>query len=412
MRIVVTGLGMVSPLGLNVQTSWDSLIQGKSGIKRLANEFAPDVPIRIAGTIQDFNPDEYIPAKDQKKMDRFIQFAIAAAKEAVDQAGWKPETELQKTRTATIIASGVGGFSSIADAVTTVAERGVKRLSPFTVPSFLSNLAAGWVSILHGFKGPIGAPVTACAASVQAIGDAARLIRAGEADVVLCGGTEATIHQVSLGGFGAARALSTDFNDTPELASRPFDLRRDGFVMGEGAGLIVLETLEHAQARGAKPIAELVGYGTSADAYHLTASPEDGAGAQQAMRSALSQAGLNPTAVDHINAHATSTPVGDKAELAALQAVFGDHKPAISATKSATGHLLGAAGGVEAIFTILALKNGILPPTLNLKQPDPMAESLDIVHGKAREASIEYALSNGFGFGGVNASLLFRRWTE
>ena len=412
MRIVVTGLGMVSPLGLNVQKSWDNLIHGKSGIKQLADEFAPDVPTRVAGTIPDFNPDEYIPTKDQKKMDRFIQFAIAAAKEAVDQAGWKPETELQKTRTATIIASGVGGFASIADAVTTVAERGVKRLSPFTVPSFLSNLAAGWVSILHGFKGPIGAPVTACAASVQAIGDAARLIRAGEADVVLCGGTEATIHQVSLGGFGAARALSTDFNDTPEVASRPFDLRRDGFVMGEGAGLIVIETLEHAQARGAKPIAELVGYGTSADAYHLTASPEDGAGAQQAMRSALSQAGLNPVAVDHINAHATSTPVGDKAELAAIQAVFGDHKPAISATKSATGHLLGAAGGVEAIFTILALKNGILPPTLNLEQPDPMAEGLDIVHGQAREASIEYALSNGFGFGGVNASLLFRRWTE
>ncbi len=284
-------------------------------------------------------------------------------------------------------------------------------MSPFTIPSFLSNMAAGHVSINYGLKGPLGAPVTACAAGVQAIGDAARMIRAGEIDVAVCGGAEAAIHRVSLAGFAAARALSSDFNDTPELASRPFDQARDGFVMGEGAGILVIEALEHALARGAQPIAELVGYGTSADAYHMTAGPEDGDGARRAMTQALRQAGIEASQVQYLNAHATSTPVGDKGELAAIKTVFGaSGHPAISSTKSATGHLLGAAGGIEAIFTVLALRDQIAPMTLNLDNPDALAHGLDMVRGKARPMPIEYALSNGFGFGGVNASVLFRRW--
>ena len=315
-----------------------------------------------------------------------------------------------QARTATIIGTGIGGFPAIADAVRTTDTRGPRRLSPFTVPSFLANLAAGWVSIRYGFKGPLGAPVTACAAGVQAIGDAARLIRSGEADVAICGGAEAAIDRVSLGAFAASRALSTGFNDTPSRASRPFDAARDGFVMGEGAGILVIEALDHALARGATPIAELVGYGTSADAYHLTAGPEDGSGARRAMQAAIAQAGIAPSDIGHLNAHATSTPVGDKGELAAIKAVFGESSPAISATKSATGHLLGAAGGIEAIFTIQALRDGILPPTLNLENPDPLAEGLDIVALQARRQPIEYALSNGFGFGGVNASVIFKRW--
>lgn len=419
MRIVVTGLGAVTPLGCGTERAWSRLLEGRSGIRRLPPELAPDVPAQVGGLVPDagedggFHPDMAAAPKDQKKMDRFIQFALVAADEALAQAGWHPETPEDQVATATVIGSGIGGFPAIADAVRTADERGVRRLSPFTVPSFLSNLAAGWVSIRHGLKGPIGAPVTACAAGVQAIGDAARLIRSGEARIALCGGAEATVEHVSLGGFAAARALSTGFNETPQLASRPFDQGRDGFVMGEGAGILVIESLDHARARGARPIAELVGYGTSADAYHLTAGPEDGAGAQQAMRAALRQAGLSPAAIGHLNAHATSTPLGDKGELAAVRAVFGETGgPAISATKGATGHLLGAAGGVEAIFTILALRDQMLPPTLNLEARDPLAEGLDLVSGASRPAAIEYALSNGFGFGGVNASVLFRRWTD
>lgn len=417
MRIVVTGLGVVSPLGCGADLAWSRLIAGQSGITRLPSDFAPDVACQVVGLVPGphqpggFDPEILVAHKDQKKMDRFIQFALGATAEALAQAGWKPEGEAERIRTATVIASGIGGFPAIAEAVRTTDARGVKRLSPFTVPSFLCNLAAGWVSIRHGFKGPIGTPVTACAASVQAIGDAARLIRAGEADVAVCGGAEGAIDRVSLGSFAAARALSSGFNDTPARASRPFDTARDGFVMGEGAGVLILESLDHARARGAEPIAEVVGYGTSADAYHLTASPEDGGGAQQSMRAALAQAKLPSSSIGHINAHATSTQVGDRGELAALRAVFGDHKsPAISATKSATGHLLGAAGGLEAIFTILALREGILPPTLNLENPDPLADGLDLVRGNARPAVLEYALSNGFGFGGVNASVIFRRW--
>ena len=293
----------------------------------------------------------------------------------------------------------------------TTDSKGPRRLSPFTIPSFLSNMAAGHVSINYGLKGPLGAPVTACAAGVQAIGDAARMIRAGEVDVAVCGGAEAAIHRVSLAGFAAARALSSDFNATPQRASRPFDQARDGFVMGEGAGILVIEELEHALARGAQPIAELVGYGTSADAYHMTAGPEDGDGARRAMTQALRQAGIEASQVQYLNAHATSTPVGDKGELAAIRTVFGTGgSPAISSTKSATGHLLGAAGGIEAVFTVLALRDQIAPMTLNLENPDALADGLDMVRDEARPMPIEYALSNGFGFGGVNASVLFRRW--
>jgi len=418
-RVVVTGMGVVSPLGVGVETAWARLLAGRSGVTRLPEDLAPDVPAQIAGRVLSieedpeagFDIDAAVPGKDQKKMDRFIAFAIAAADQAIAQAGWVPADEAQKARTATVIATGIGGFPAIAEAVRTTDARGVRRLSPFTVPAFLANLAAGWVSIRHGFKGPIGAPVTACAAGVQAIGDAARMIRAGEADIAVCGGSEATIDRVSLGAFAAARALSSGFNETPEQASRPFDAARDGFVMGEGAGILVIEALEHAEARGATILAELVGYGTSADAYHLTAGPEDGDGAARSMRMALAQAGIQPSAIGHLNAHATSTPVGDKGELAAVQSVFGAASPAISATKSATGHLLGAAGGLEAIFTVLALRDQVAPPTLNLHDPDEAAAGLDIVALQARHLPMDYALSNGFGFGGVNASVIFKRWS-
>jgi 3-oxoacyl-[acyl-carrier-protein] synthase II len=418
-RIVVTGMGAVTPLGCGVEQTWKRLLAGQSGIRRLPEPLVGDLTISIGGQVLDrdqdpeagFDPDTVIQAKEQRKMDRFILFALAAAQEALAQAGWDPQTPSQQERTATIIASGVGGFPAIAEAVRTTDSKGPRRLSPFTIPSFLSNMAAGHVSIQHHLKGPLGAPVTACAAGVQAIGDAARMIRAGEADIAICGGAEACIHRVSLAGFAAARALSNGYNDTPALASRPFDQGRDGFVMGEGAGLLVIEELEHALARGAKPIAELVGYGTSADAYHMTAGPEDGQGARRAMELAIQQAGITAARIQHLNAHATSTPVGDKGELAAINALFGaDSSVAISATKSATGHLLGAAGGIEAIFTVLALRDQVAPATLNLDNPDPAAEGLDLIRGDARHLAIEYAISNGFGFGGVNASVLFKRW--
>lgn len=418
-RVVVTGMGLVSPLGSGVEAVWARLLAGRSGLRNLPDDVVADLPAKVGGavpTLADdaeagFDPDRATPPKEQKKMDRFIMFAMEAARQAVEQAGWQAQTAGAQERTATIIGSGVGGFGAIADAVRTTDSRGPRRLSPFTIPSFLVNLAAGHVSIQHGFKGPLGAPVTACAAGVQAIGDAARLIRSGEADIAVCGGAEASIDRVSLAGFAAARALSSGFNETPERASRPFDSDRDGFVMGEGSGLLVIESLEHALARGAQPLAELVGYGTSADAYHLTAGPEDGSGARRAMALALAQAGISPSQVQHLNAHATSTPVGDLGELAAIKSLFGsDNKIAVTSTKSATGHLLGAAGGIEAIFTLLAIRDQIVPATLNLENPDPATQGVDIVHGQARPMAIEYALSNGFGFGGVNASVLFKRW--
>ena len=420
-RVVVTGMGLVSPLGTGVDAVWARLLAGQSGLRTLPDAVVADLPTSVGGVVPSladdaeagFDPDRATPPKEQKKMDRFIVFAMEAARQALEQAGWQALDATAQERTATIIGSGVGGFGAIADAVRTTDSRGPRRLSPFTIPSFLVNLAAGHVSIRHGFKGPLGAPVTACAAGVQAIGDAARLIRCGEADIAVCGGAEASIDRVSLAGFAAARALSSGYNETPERASRPFDSGRDGFVMGEGAGLLVIESLEHALARGAQPLAELVGYGTSADAYHLTAGPEDGRGARRAMALALAQAGITPDQVQHLNAHATSTPVGDLGELAAIKSLFGtENKIAVTATKSATGHLLGAAGGIEAIFTLLAIRDQVAPATLNFDDPDPATEGVDIVHGEARPMAIEYALSNGFGFGGVNASVLFKRWQD
>lgn len=418
-RIVVTGLGAVSPLGCGVELAWSRLLAGQSGLRSLP-AWAAALPAKVAGIVPGkaedseggFDADRAVPPKDQRRMDRFIIFALAAAAEAIAQAGWAPTDAHAAERTATIIASGIGGFPAIVEAVRTTEQRGVHRLSPFTVPSFLPNLASGHVSIRHGFKGPIGTPVTACAAGVQAIGDAARLIRSGEADIAVCGGAEACIDLVSLGGFAAARALSTHFNDAPERASRPFDKDRDGFVMGEGAGVLVIEDLANAQARGAKPIAEIVGYGTTADAFHITSGREDGEGARRAMETALRQAGLAPGEVQHLNAHSTSTPSGDRSELEAIKAVFGrDGRLVVSATKSATGHLLGAAGGLESIYTVLALRDQVAPPTRNLDTPDAAAEGVDIVGGEARSMRMDHAISNGFGFGGVNASIIFRRWS-
>ncbi|SHN17547.1 beta-ketoacyl-ACP synthase II [Roseibium suaedae] len=419
-KIVVTGLGAVTPLATGVEMSWSRILDGRSGIRRLADEIVGDLPAKIGGAVPSleedpeagFDPNTVFAPKDQRKVDRFIPFGLAAAQEALSQAAWVPDSEEDRLRTATIIASGIGGFPAITEAVRTVDTRGVRRLSPFTVPSFLVNLAAGHISIRHGFKGPLGAPVTACAAGIQAIGDAARLVRAGEADIAVCGGTEACMNIVSLGGFAAARSLSTGFNENPAQASRPFDTSRDGFVMGEGAGVLVIEELEHALARGAKPLAELVGYGTTADAHHITSGPEDGDGARRAMEIAIAQAGISAGDIRHLNAHATSTPLGDLGEIAAIKRVFGTNsKVAVSATKSATGHLLGAAGGLGAIFAILALRDQMAPPTLNLDALDPAGEGIDFVAHRARPTEMDYAIANGFGFGGVNASVLFRRWT-
>ncbi|QUS54721.1 beta-ketoacyl-ACP synthase II [Pseudovibrio brasiliensis] len=416
MRIVVTGMGVVSPLGVGINPFWERLVASRSGIRALTRFDGSEQACQVAGQVPSIDEDEFgfdagvaIPFKDQKKMDLFIRYALVAAKEAVDQAGWYPETDEDKEATATIIASGVGGFPAMTGATRTVETKGPRRLSPFIVPSFLANLAAGQVSIANGFKGPLGTPVTACAASVQAIGDAVRMIKSGEADVALAGGAEACIDAVSFAGFSAARALSSGFNEEPHKASRPFDRNRDGFVMGEGAAMLVIERLDHALERGATPLAEILGYGTSADAHHVTASPPDGAGGQAAMRKALKQAGINPDDIDYINAHSTSTPVGDAAEIAGIQAVFGDRGKdlAISSTKSATGHLLGAAGAIEAIASIMALREGVLPPTLNLEEPDEAASQFELVANESKEKDLKYVMSNGFGFGGVNASVIF-----
>lgn len=419
-RVVITGMGLVSPLGCNVELAWKRLLAGQSGVRTLDPSVGAGTGIAVAGRVPGldedaeagWNAEAVIAAKELRRMDRFIAFALGAAEQAIAQAQWSPQTAQQQERSATIIGSGVGGFSTIAEAVRTTDAKGPQRLSPFTVPAFLANLAAGQVSIRHQFKGPLGAPVTACAASIQAIGDAARLIRNDEADIALCGGSEATIDRVALGSFAAAKALSTHFNDHPAQASRPFDLARDGFVMAEGAGLLVLESLDHALRRGATPLAEVIGYGTSADAHHVTSGPEDGSGAARSMQMALRQAQLQPSQVQHLNAHATSTPVGDRGELAAIRQVFGaGHGPSITATKSALGHMLGAAGGAAAIFTALALRDQLVPPVLNMEHPDPLADGLDLVTGAARSQKLEHAMLNGFGFGGVNASLILKRYS-
>ncbi|UTV99590.1 beta-ketoacyl-ACP synthase II [Marinomonas rhizomae] len=417
-RIVITGMGLVSPLGLGVTSVWDRLIRGQSGIRLLPTTLSEGLTTHIAGQVpghteqeNGLNESDYLSSKDRKRVDLFTLFALAAAEEALSQANWHPASVEDQEATATIIATGIGGLPTITQAHTTLMEQGARRLSPFTVPAFLANLAAGNVSIKYGFKGPIGTPVTACAAGVQAIGDAMRLLRTGEAKVALAGGTEACIDPLSLAGFGALKALSTR-NEDPEKASRPFDKDREGFVMGEGAGLVVLETLEHALARGATPLAEVVGYGTSGDAYHLTSGPEDGNGAARAMQTALKMAGISADQIGYVNAHATSTPVGDRGEINALRRVFGDKvtKVAISSTKSATGHLLGAAGGVETIFSAQALISGILPPTLNLENPEDSMADLDLIPLVSREKSVEYVLCNGFGFGGVNAAIILKRY--
>lgn len=415
-KIVVTGMGLVTPLGCGVGPVWERLVAGASGIAVNDRVDCSDLPAKIAGLVPDISADEYglaidqvVDTKERKKVDLFTIYALAAAEEALNQAGWKPDDEQSRERTATIVATGIGGFPVITEAVKTLEARGPRRLSPFVVPAFLANLAAGNISIRHGFRGPIGAPVTACAAGLQAIGDAMRIIRSGEADVVLAGGTDACIDRLCIGGFAAARALSTR-NESPQQASRPFDRDRDGFVLGEGAGLVVLETLDHALERGAKPLVEVSGYGTSADAWHLTAGPEDGSGAARALRACIQMTGASIDDFGYVNAHATSTPVGDRGEIAALRSVFGEGitKLAISSTKSAIGHLLGAAGGVEAIFTAMALRTGLLPPTLNCDRPEDDFAGLDFVPNKSRTSAITDALCNGFGFGGVNATIAMR----
>ncbi|MCP4318917.1 MAG: beta-ketoacyl-ACP synthase II [Hyphomicrobiales bacterium] len=415
-KIVVTGMGLVTPLGCGVKSVWERLIAGKSGIVSNDRVDCGDLPAKIAGLVPDISVDEHglaidavVDTKERRKVDLFTIYALAAAEEALAQAGWMPDEESLRDRTGTIVATGIGGFPVITEAVKTLETRGPRRLSPFVVPAFLANLAAGNISIRYGFKGPIGAPVTACAAGLQAIGDAMRIIRSGEADVVLAGGTDACIDRLCIGGFAAARALSTR-NDAPERASRPFDRDRDGFVLGEGAGLVVLETLEHALARGATPLVEVSGYGTSADAWHLTAGPEDGSGAARALSACIGMTGSSLDNFDYVNAHATSTPVGDRGEIAALRAIFGEriNRLAVSSTKSAIGHLLGAAGGVEAVFTAMALRTGVLPPTLNCDQPEDTFADLDFVPNTARKTAIREALCNGFGFGGVNATIAMR----
>lgn len=413
--IVVTGMGAVSPLGVGVDANWQALLAGRSGIVTNTRFDTTAFACKIAGLVpgkeqpNGFDPTAVIDPKDIKKMDLFIQYGLGAAAEALAQSGWIADTPEKQAVTGTIIGSGVGGSPVMAEAVNIINDKGPRRLSPFTVPSFLANLAAGWISIKYGFKGPIGAPVTACAASAQAIGDAMRLIRTGEAEVMVCGGAEGSVDPISIGGFAASRALDTSHNDTPTEASRPFDKGHAGFVLSEGAAVIVIEKLSHALARGAKPLAIATGYGTSADAYHLTAGSPDGAGAQVAMNQAIRSAGLRPDDIGYVNAHATSTEVGDNAEINGIRAVFGDRGQslAVSSTKSATGHMLGAAGAIEAVISILALRHQMLPPTLNLHDPEEVARQFDLVPLKAKPKALRHVLSNSFGFGGVNASLVF-----
>jgi 3-oxoacyl-[acyl-carrier-protein] synthase II len=414
-RVVVTGMGVVTPLGLGLERVWGRLIAGESGIGAIQSFDVSDLPARIAAQVPRgdtesglFNADDWVPPKDQRRMDEFIIFAMAAAVQAVEDSGWVPETEEDRERTGVMIGSGIGGLPGITEGAITLQERGPRRISPFFIPASLINLASGNVSIRYGFKGPNHAVVTACSTGAHAIGDAARLIMLDDCDVMVCGGAEAAICRLGLAGFAAARALSTNFNDDPTRGSRPWDQDRDGFVMGEGAGVLVLEELEHAKRRGAKIYAEVRGYGMSGDAYHLTAPAEDGNGAFRSMRNALRSAHLEPESIDYINAHGTSTPLGDEIELGAVKRLFGDHayKLSMSSTKSAIGHLLGAAGSVEAIFAILALRDGVVPPTLNLDNPSPSCD-IDLVPKESRERKVQYVLSNSFGFGGTNASLIF-----
>lgn len=414
-RVVVTGLGMVSPLANGVAATWERLLDGQSGINRIETFDVSDIPAKIGGQVPrgtgagEFDADTVVPRKDQRKMDDFILYGIGAADEALADAGWKPETEIDQLRTGVLIGSGIGGLPKISEAAVQVHEGKTRRVSPFFIPSCLINLVSGQVSIKHGLKGPNHAVVTACSTGAHAIGDAARLIMLGDADVMVAGGAEAAICRLGMAGFAAARALSTGYNDTPTEASRPWDKGRDGFVMGEGAGCVVLEEYEHAVARGATIYAEVVGYGLSGDAYHITAPAEDGDGGFRSMQAALARAGMSPADIDYVNAHGTSTPKGDEIELGAVKRLFGAaaYEVSMSSTKSAIGHLLGAAGAVEAIFSILAIRDGVVPPTLNLSDPSDGCD-IDLVPLKAKERKVRAALSNSFGFGGTNASVVFK----
>lgn len=415
-RVVVTGMGIVSPLGVGVEHVWKRLTNAESGISGIQSFDVSDLPCKIGGQVPlgdkasgHYNPDEYVSSKDQKKMEPFIVMGIAAAQEAVLDAGWTPTDQQELDRTGVLIGSGIGGLNGIYDTALILSEKGPRRVSPFFVPSCLINLVSGHVSIKYGFRGPNHSVVTACATGTHAIGDAARMIALDDADVMVAGGAEATIGRIGYAGFCAARAMSTSFNDTPTEASRPWDKDRDGFVMGEGAGMLVLEEYEHAKKRGAKIYAEVVGYGLSGDAYHITAPSEDGNGGFRAMQAALKRAKMNPEDIDYINAHGTSTPLGDEIELGAVKRLFGDaaYKLTMSSTKSAIGHLLGAAGAVEAIFSILAMRDQVAPPTLNLTNPSVGCD-IDLAPKQARQRKIRASLSNSFGFGGTNASVIFK----
>ncbi|MBK5924436.1 beta-ketoacyl-[acyl-carrier-protein] synthase II [Rhodovulum sulfidophilum] len=415
-RVVVTGLGMVSPLACGVEETWKRLLEGQSGIgpitrfdaSRLVTGYAAEIPFGD-GADGTFNPDDWMEPKERRKVDDFILYAMAAASQAVADSGWTPETDAERERTGVMIGSGIGGLNSIADTAVLIQQKGPRRVSPFFIPSALINLASGQVSIRFGFKGPNHAVVTACSTGAHAIGDAARLIQWGDADVMVAGGTESPISEIGIAGFNACKALSTKRGDAPETASRPWDAERDGFVMGEGAGVVILEELEHAKARGAKIYAEVLGYGLSGDAYHITAPAEDGDGGFRSMQAALKRAGLVPADIDYINAHGTST-MADTIELGAVERLLGEaaERTTMSSTKSSIGHLLGAAGAVEAIFCILALRDQIAPPTLNLDTP-PEGTRIDLAPKTAVKREIGLALSNSFGFGGTNASLVMGR---
>jgi len=417
-RVVITGMGMVSPLGCGVEASWNRLIAGENAARRIAEFDVSDLACQVAcqiprgdGSNGSYNPDDWAEPKDQRKVDEFIVFAMAAAEQALDDANWHPRSYDDQTRSGVLIGSGIGGLQGIEKSALVMAEKGPRRLSPFFIPGRLINLASGYVSIKHGLKGPNHAVVTACSTGAHAIGDASRLIALDDADVMVAGGTESPVCRLALAGFAACRALSTKFNDEPQRASRPYDRDRDGFVMGEGAGVVVLEELQHAKARGATIYGEIIGYGLSGDAYHITAPAEDGDGAYRCMAAAIKRAGIEAADIDYVNAHGTSTPMGDEIELGAVERLFGNAagKLSMSSTKSAVGHLLGAAGAVEAIYATLAIRDNVAPPTLNLDNP-AVETAIDLVPHKARPREINTVLSNSFGFGGTNASLIITRF--
>lgn len=415
-RVVITGMGIVNSLGVGLKHNWDQILAGKSGIGEVTSFDVSDLPAKIAGQIPlgetsdgDFNADDWVSSKDRRRMDDFIVYGLCAAEQAIADSGWIADSEEQQCRTGVSIGSGIGGLNEIAKTSITVHEDKVRKVSPFFIPASLINLVSGHVSIKYGFKGPNHSVVTACSTGAHSIGDAARIIMWDDADVMIAGGAESAVCRLGMAGFSAARALSTGFNDTPEKASRPWDADRDGFVMGDGAGVVVLEEYEHAKKRGATIYAEVVGYGMSGDAHHITAPAADGNGGYRCMQAALKRAGLNPEDIDYVNAHGTSTPLGDEIELGAVTRLFGDaaQSMSMSSTKSAIGHLLGAAGAVEAIYSVMAIKDGIVPPTLNLETP-PEGCTVDLVPLQAKERPVRAALSNSFGFGGTNASLVFK----